>query len=328
MSNEYSGPHPLYHLPQDMRDGLTKFDAEAKAIVSSFLESMESREPPKLIYHYTNDAGLRGILETGQLWLTDIFNLNDPSELSHGFSHAVNILNCKSEQGPPESRVFAKNFSAFHQNGMRGSAHYFVCSFSTDGNDLGQWRAYADNGRGYAIGFDAKALEDAFTKENGAPIPNNCTFHLDYKDAVLENIHRQMIERMFDLISLPRGRNLDSTTINSYMTELSVLLSVHVLRSALFFKHGAYTNEMEFRFLEVHRADVPPPEVKQRYRSYELVKYREFDWKRLHAGALKQIIVGPAADCRKATQFAADCMAAFGIQNVEITCSTIPYRAL
>lgn len=328
MSNEYSGPLPLYHLPQDMREGLIKFDAAAKAIVSSFLESLESREPPKLIYHYTNDAGLRGILETGQLWLTDIFNLNDPSELSHGFSHAVNILNSKAEQGPPESRVFAENFSAFHKNGMRGSAHYFVCSFSTDGNDLGQWRAYADNGRGYALGFDAKALEGAFTKENGAPIPSNCTFHLDYKDAVLENIHRQMIESMFDLISLPRGRNLDSTTINSYMTELSVLLSVHVLRAALFFKHAAYTNEMEFRFLQVHRADVPPPEVKQRYRSYELVKYREFDWKRLHAGALKQIIVGPAADCRKATQFAADCMAAFGIQNVEITCSTIPYRAL
>jgi hypothetical protein len=327
-TNEYSGPFPLNHLPQDMRDALTTFDAQAKAIVASFLESLESQEPPDLIYHYTNDVGLRGILETGQLWLTDIFNLNDPSELSHGFSHAVNILNSKAEQGPPESQVFAKNFSAFYQNGMRGTAHYFVCSFSTDGDDLGQWRAYADNGCGYALGFDAKSLESVFTRENGAPIPSNCTFHIKYEDAVLEEIHRRMIESMFNLISLPRGKNLDSTTINSYMKELSVLLSVHVLRAALFFKHAAYRNEMEFRFLQLHQADVPPPEVKQRYRSYELVRYREFDWRRLHAGALKQIIVGPAADCRKATQFAADCLAAFDIQNVEITCSTIPYRAL
>lgn len=326
--NEYSGPFPLSHLPQDMQDSLTKFDATAKAIVASFLGSVESQKPPEIIYHYTNDAGLRGILETGQLWLTDIFNLNDPSELTHGFSHAVNILNSKAENGPPESQIFAKNFAAFHQSGMQGTAHYFVCSFSTDGDDLGQWRAYADNGCGYALGFDANSLEAVFTKENGAPIPNNCTFHITYEDAVLEEIHRQMIESMFGLISLPRGRNLDSATINSYMKELSVLLSVHALRAALFFKHAAYKNEMEYRFLQVHQADVPPPEVKQRYRSYELVRYREFDWKRLYAGALKQIIVGPAADCRKATQFAVDCMTAFGVRDIEIVCSTIPYRAL
>lgn len=328
MSSEYSGSLPLYHLPQDMQDSLIRFDTAAKAIVESYIKNLESREPPDLIYHYTNDVGLRGILETGQLWLTDIFNLNDPSELSHGFSHAVNILNSKAEQGPPESRIFAKNFSAFHLNGMQGTAHYFVCSFSTDGNDLGQWRAYADNGRGYALGFDAKALEGIFTKENGAPISNNCTFHIDYQDSVLREIHSQMIESMFNLISLPRGRNLDGATINSYMKELSVLLSVHVLRAALFFKHSAYRNEMEFRFLQVHQADLPPPEVRRRYRTYELVKYREFDWKRLHAGALKQIIVGPAADCRKATRFATDCLAAFDMKNIEISCSEIPYRSL
>lgn len=316
------------NIPQEMKDALTKFDATAEGIVKSFLDTVESQEPPTIIYHYTNDVGFRGILETGKLWLSDIFNLNDPSELSHGFSHAVNILNGKAADGPPESQVFAKHFSAFHQAGMQGSAHYFVCSFSADGNDLGQWRAYADNGRGYALGFDAKALEDIFTKENGVAIPNNCTFSVTYKDAVLADIHRKMIDSMFDLISLPRGKHMESATRNTYMKELSVTLSVHVLRAALFFKHEAYRNESEYRFLQIHRADVPPPEVKRRYRSYELVKYREFDWKRVQAGALKQIVVGPAADPTKATRFAADCLAACNVENVEVVRSGIPYRAV
>lgn len=315
-------------IPQYMKDTITKFDATAEGIVASFLETVESQEPPETIYHYTNDAGLRGILETGQLWLSDIFNLNDPSELSHGFSHAVNILNNRAEKGPSESQTFAKHFSAFHQGGMQKTAHYFVCSFSSDGDDLGQWRAYADNGRGYALGFDAKALEDIFTKENEVPIPNNSTFHITYKDILLADLHRQMIDSMFNLISLPRGKNLDSASINAYMQELSVSLSGHALRASLFFKHEAYRNESEFRFLQVHRADIPPPEVKRRYRSYELVKYRQFDWKRLQAGALKQIVVGPAADRIKATQFAAACLAAFHEGNVEIACSEIPYRAV
>jgi hypothetical protein len=114
---------------------------------------------------------LKGILETGEIWLTDIFSLNDPSELRHGLSHALKILNTKAATGPPESKIFAKDFGAFtQQGGIQRSAHYFMCSFSSCGDDLGQWRAYADNGRGYALGFDGKGLEKAFDKQGRAPI--------------------------------------------------------------------------------------------------------------------------------------------------------------
>lgn len=314
-------------IPQDMKNALTEFDTTANGIVRSFIENLVTKEPPKIIYHYTNDVGLKGILESGQLWLSDIFSLNDPTELSHGFSYAVNQLNAKADTGPQESLLFAKRFAAFHEGGMQGSAHYFVCSLSSDGDDLGQWRAYADNGRGYAIGFDARALEGLFTRRNGVPIPNNSTFPVTYDDAVLADLHHQMIDSMFDLISLPQGKDMDDASINAYMRELSVYLSVYVLYAALFFKHEAYRNESEYRFLEFHRADIPP-EVKRRYRSYELVKYREFDWKRLQARALKRIVVGPAADRTKATRFATDCMATCHLGGVEIAYSEIPYRAV
>jgi hypothetical protein len=68
-------------IPVDMREALERFSVGADDITHSLLEDLQSQEPPPIIYHYTSDAGLRGILETGQLWLTDIFSLNDPSEL-------------------------------------------------------------------------------------------------------------------------------------------------------------------------------------------------------------------------------------------------------
>ena len=89
-----------------MRDALAKFNGEAEQIVASFVATLEACPPPPIIYHYTNDVGLKGILETGQLWLTDIFALNDPSELSYGFSHALNILNSKAVNGPPIRHAF------------------------------------------------------------------------------------------------------------------------------------------------------------------------------------------------------------------------------
>ena len=75
-----SNSHGFELVPQEMKDALEKFDGEAEGVVQSFLATLEAREPSPLIYHYTNDAGLRGILESGQLWLTDVFKLNDPSE--------------------------------------------------------------------------------------------------------------------------------------------------------------------------------------------------------------------------------------------------------
>jgi hypothetical protein len=289
---------------------------------------VEVREPPDIIYHYTNDVGLRGILETGRLWLSDIFSLNDPSELRHRVSYAVNFLNARAENGPPETKIFAKNVAAFHERGVERSAHFFVLSFSSDGDDLGQWRAYADNGRGYALGFDGRTLENVFTKDKDVPIENNSTYHVIYDGHdVLANLHGQIIDRVFDRISLPRGRQMDPAAISSYMARLSSLLSVHVMLGALFFKHSAYTNEREFRFLQLYRSDVLPPDVKRRYRSHEMVKYREFDWRR-DAGALKRIIVGPAADRRKAIRFATECLTAFNPRKVEVTPSTIPYRAV
>jgi len=122
---------------------------------------------------------------------------------------------------------------------------------------------------------------------------------------------------------------MDGAAINEYMKVLSITLSVQALRAALLFKHEAYKNESEFRFLQVHSADMPPHEVKRRYRSYELVKYLEFDWRHSQAKALKQIIVGPAADRRKASRFVKECLAAFNpVPAVEVITSAIPYRTV
>ena len=314
-------------VPQDMREALDKFDDDATGIVHSLLGTLDSQPPPPIIYHYTNDVGLKGILETGQLWLTDIFSLNDPAELTHGFSVAINALTSKVANDSAVGPLFAKNFAAFAQQGaIPKTAHFFMCSFSSRGDDLGQWRAYADNGRGFALGFDAKALEDGFTKKDEIPIPNNSTFHITYNDAQLFEIQSQIVEKMRNLIMSPAGRGLQNTTINVYMMELQMRLTLHMLQTTLFFKHEAYANEKEFRFLQIHKANEPPPTVKVRARPYVLVKYREFDWRSVAVGALKRIVVGPAADYETASRFVKDCAGLFHTGEVEVIRSEIPYR--
>jgi hypothetical protein len=40
-------------------------------------------EVPDVVYHYTNAAGLLGVLSTQQLWMTDTDFLNDAEELAY-----------------------------------------------------------------------------------------------------------------------------------------------------------------------------------------------------------------------------------------------------
>jgi Protein of unknown function (DUF2971) len=304
-------------------EALDKFNEESNRINDDIIKSLVSNaELPPFIYHYTNDVGLRGILKTGKFWLTDIFALNDPSELEHGVSHFIKALDDKIANGHPEGKSIAECFKIF-MGKKELFASFFVCSFSSDGNDLGQWRAYADNGRGFAIGFDTKNFEDAFMQDVTSS-QGNATFSVIYNDRQLAEIQRGLVKRLFNLNPFPRMEDLDK---NAFFNKLLFPLIHNSLHPALYFKHGAYINEQEYRFLQMHSI-VPPPVVNYRSRHYSLIKYREFDWRSLAAKALKKIVIGPSADKPKVLQFARDCLKEADIDPVELVESEIPYRAL
>ena len=47
----------------------------------------------------------------------------------------------------------------FQQSNIEKTLEFFIASFSRDRDDLGQWRAYADDGRGFAIGFSPRLFK-------------------------------------------------------------------------------------------------------------------------------------------------------------------------
>jgi hypothetical protein len=316
-------------IPREVRNELEEFARVATGIVTSFVTELEPLPVPPRIYHYTNDAGLLGILRSGTLWFTDIFDLNDPSELRHGFKQATKILTERAATAASPVQNFAKEFERFlFAGGIEAAAHYFVCSFSKWGDELSQWRAYADNGRGFSLGFDSKPRVDAFTRNDGIHSANS-TFSVTYDDKKLAGMQQSLIDEVFPLINLPLRRALNRQQIDAYVRHLFVCLSVEAVRQVLFFKHHAYQNEGEFRFLQAFRADQAAPAVHYRNRPYTLMRYREFDWRSPADKALRQITIGPSADPIKAPQLARDCLRAFhsAPEQVEIVTSEIPYRA-
>jgi len=318
---------------QDPRDTLEQFGREAEQIIGTFVETLTMRKPPARICHYTNEAGLKGILKSGKLWLTEIHggSLNDPSELDHGFKIGIKELGKMVVGRPPECQEFSKILtSVTDSRGIQESAHFFVCCFSSLRDDLGQWRAYTAKGTGFALEFDGAALEHGFT-HNSQTAPNAedhaVSFPITYNDAKIADLHRQIIGKMIHLISLPRARNLHPEEVIAYTRELALSLLLQLAHAALFFKHQAYKSEKEYRFLETYSVDVPPPDELIGPGS-SMARHLEFDWRSIAPKSLKRVLVGPGADQEKAIQLAKNFLHRFNpeAKAVRVTPSTVPYR--
>jgi hypothetical protein len=313
-------------IPGELRALIATLDDELEVIGTAHPCSLEAEPTPERIYHYTVDAGFHGILEYGNLWCTDPTYLNDPSEIKYGVSMAADMLAGYAMSAPTEVQIFAHDFRRYETH-VENVAHFFVLSFSTKGNDLEQWRGYANNGRGYAIGFDGKMLEAAFTRLDGNLIPEHMTFPVSYDEAKLQNIYRQLIAKVIPLISTPASMGLSNTVVEAYMQELRTSLALQVIRTALFFKHPAYINEQEYRFMQVHPINRPQPIVKFRSRPNMLLRYREFDWKTTAPDAFREIVIGPGTEPRIGGRFVDDCLRAyFPMATPHLRASGIPYR--
>jgi Protein of unknown function (DUF2971) len=123
------------------------------------LKEMFSKVPNKTIYHYTSQSGLLGIITTKTIWATNIHYLNDASEFQVAVQLArgkiPDLIKATREEDAEFLRELDRRLSVIMGFNLRS---IYVCSFSSNGNLLSQWRSYCPDGNGFSIGFDYSQL--------------------------------------------------------------------------------------------------------------------------------------------------------------------------
>jgi hypothetical protein len=115
------------------------------------------------IYHYCSPETFLTILEKKTIRFSDINLLNDAEEGRYGynvFEEAADRL-IKHKDLPDTVPKIPLEFMEQVDRRWSPMSLYlssFVACFSKDGDSLSQWRAYAGDGQGFAIGFDAREL--------------------------------------------------------------------------------------------------------------------------------------------------------------------------
>jgi hypothetical protein len=283
------------------------------------------------LYHYTDAGGLKGIIENQEIWFTSYLHLNDPSELRFGMDIASTVLKEFGDaQGGPAKFFCDVTNDLFRHENVGSAFEFCVASFSRNRDDLGQWRAYASNGRGYALGL-APSLFQVEDKPNRKPHENIFVSPVLYGEAAGRSRVTGAIQQAIAIITRHKCVAIcreDRDAGKSFIREIAnLLLADHLIWHSLTVKHEAYKHEEEVRLIILGQKKDLAPYITTRTRGSDLVPFIKSAMAVRVPGNIVEIVIGPAARAT-AEDGLKTMLSSLGVSPDGLLCSSkIPYTA-
>lgn len=198
------------------------------------------RRPPEILYHYTTQEGLLGIVKSQEIWASHTQYLNDERE----FRHAIDLVKdelSRMERDPrlQDSMQFIAGMKSELELGIE-SINVFVCSFSEDGDVLSQWRAYSSGRSGFSVGFSGDFLRAVIDELQFWLVP------VIYDEDKQRVFVRTLLNDLFE-----EARTQREPTAGSYAhdTRPGGNLVAYLNRYAPILKHRSFSEEREWRII-------------------------------------------------------------------------------
>lgn len=275
----------------------------------------------KIVYHYCSAESFYSICTNRTIRFSDLFSMNDFLEIHWGYSIWEKAANLIFDD-------VSKEFLDKVDGIIRGSSLSFnilASCLSLEGDVLSQWRAYADDGQGYCIGFDANHIIDL-------PIrPLKILY--DEKKQVEE-----VAEVLKDIYEIENKLKLEDRYDKDFF-EICALLAGDLAS----FKNPAFKEEKEIRLIHVlnfERSNAylklvdkggtyfgekyDGQEVKFRMANSLPVPYIDFNFMNGDINPIKEVILGPKNHSRLTA--VSVFLETIGIPNVNVKNSVASYR--
>jgi hypothetical protein len=241
-------------------------DAVLDSLHEEFVRLWSTSQGPRphKLYHYTALDGLKGILGTHQIWVTDAAYLNDTLEMQLAASL---IDRCMTETASKASDSCKELIRRSQVGGSPSNftEGYFVACFCDDRDLLSQWREYGARGGGYAVGFSAceMAAEGILGLRR-----------VIYDPAEQEGLVRGVIERICVAFDKVRERNtIAQLDADHTFPSFAQLLASHLREFLVTFKHDAFSAEKEWRLVVPFNVEQYLPFVRFRSAYGQAVPY-------------------------------------------------------
>jgi hypothetical protein len=280
--------------------------------LKSFIDEEIKSTAGSSVYHYTDHAGLIGIAQSGTLWTSHAFLLNDPSEELHALEVLKTAIESKKDGlGANYNRLLEALADAATQRDG-----FYVACFSRKKDDLTQWRAYGKNGSGYAIGMRQEELIESCKNDSSVARWSPQFVKVRYDgQMILERAIETLVEAS-DLRGILTSESA-ATIAKQIFSELGRLLSA--------IKHPGFAAEEEERLI----LSVPNNSSAIQFRgsSNHVVPFIRLAKPNSKNLPIDRIVVGPTLNSARAVKAARLLLenSSYNVNDIPIVPSEIPY---
>ena len=240
-----------------------------------------------VLFHYCNIESFASIIKNASIWLSDVSKSNDYLE----------CVLCRNKIKESIEKILAadeKDLEAWkwgYDHGCKLNREiysYCVC-FSENCDQLSQWRGYANNGKGIAIGFDKNILDELKTDD---------IYRIAFDSVIYDSKEQE------DYIGEVVNENLEKMRVKG-IAHVGIELNTNYRLKFPFVKNPSFWEEGEWRIVvsakpgsqRLEASDnISFSEVRYRVANDKLISYLEMDFSKIKQKIIKEIWIGPKSE--------------------------------
>ena len=277
------------------------------------------RQPPEILYHYTGQKGLLGIIGKKEIWASHTQYLNDQREFRHAMGLVRDELSQMARQADTQTGPFVEEMNqGMHDHDGLESINVCVCSFSEAGDILSQWRAYGDGVAKFSIGFSGALLRQVSDQMDSWLVP--CLYREGEQRALVRALLEDVLKE--NMAWVPQD---DVESEDMYLPRGGNLIA-YLNRYAPILKHKTFSEEREWRIV------TRPIMCRNERFGYRTGRSMLIPYYRIPlAGpdvkfAVEQIVVGPVPHGDQAVRAVKSLMVKHRLKDAQVLGSDVPFR--
>jgi hypothetical protein len=292
---------------------------------------LDNSDLPEILYHYTSQTGLKGMLNEKTIWASKVHYLNDSKEFALALKLArdelTDLINAATSKVEC-SRLELLRDTIYTIEGIEG-VNTCVCCFSERGDALSQWRGYGGGDAGFSVGFTREWFTQVKDTLGLSLIP--CIYDPKDQQRLIQHKIDEFLETTADKEPDYWDRNRGHRPPDRPRTfaPLRHAGDVFATRLALIaprIKHKSFEDEMEWRLvtenvsaLELHHR--PGRSMLIPYYKIPIGDDDKFD-------SIREIVVGPTPHRKLSVASVRSLAIAAGLdrKGLEIRTTSIPFR--
>ena len=244
-------------LPEALQGAPKEFDEWSRL---QLLGDQNATTPNFPLFHYTDEAGIRGILSSSKLWCFSHLHQTDRAEFAYSLDIAREVIQELSRSDDRVTHFFALCLlDLLNNNSFTETFEFYLFSLSQHRDDPHQWDEFGRSGSGFCLGLSPRLFQP--DENELKPLANENLFvgKVIYGEEAIRSRHNHVFAKAAEITSRFANNNRELVQQVKPSTYLSAMakevIASQLVWNCLTGKKLKYQDEREIRFLIMNLLD-------------------------------------------------------------------------